>query len=118
MEAGTDAIIAQLRASPDEAKARTDAAVAAFNASHRQRSSSGNGGVPFALIFWLIIIVFVILSRFRRGRSGRRYRGGIAPIVLWGSGLGGGSGGGWSSGWGSGGGSDSSSGGGWGGGDF
>ncbi len=37
MEAGTDALIAQLRASPEEAKARTDAAIAEFNRTHPRR---------------------------------------------------------------------------------
>ena len=74
--------------------------------------SSGGGGIPFPLIFLIIVMAFFILSRFRRGTRGRRYRGGVAPVVLWGSGLGGGSGSSWSSGWSSGGGSSWGSGGG------
>jgi uncharacterized protein len=110
MEAGTDAIIKQLRASPDEAKAATDAAVAAFDKKH-QSSSGNSGGIPFALIFWLFIFGVTMVSRFRHGGRGRRYGGGgMWPIFLWGSGFGGGGG----SGWGGGG----SSGGGWGGGGF
>ncbi|MEO8375857.1 MAG: TPM domain-containing protein [Sphingomonas bacterium] len=72
---------------------------------------SSGGGIPFPLIFLIIVMAFFILSRFRRGTRGRRYRGGVAPVVLWGSGLGGGSGSGWGSGWSSGGSSS------WGGGD-
>jgi len=138
MTAGTDAIIAQLRASPDEAKARTDAAAAEFDKSHRtRRAASGGGGFPFSLIFWGIIFLFVILPmlgigfgrRKRRGPWDRRYRGddsGALPIILWSianeigreasrhsGGTSWGSGGGGGSDWG-GGGSDGS----WGGGGF
>lgn len=124
MEAGTDAIIAQLRASPDEAKANTDAAVVAFDKAHRQAPRRG-GGIPLGLIFWGFLIAFIVLSSLRRGVGGRSWRSGVAPVVLWGPGLGGGwgggssgggfGGGGGSSGWGGGG---SDSGGGWGGGGF
>jgi uncharacterized protein len=119
MEAGTDALIAQLRASPDEAKARTDAAIAEFDRTHRSQGTSNDvGGIPFVLVFGLIVVAFIVLSRLRGGTRGRRYRGGVAPVVLWGPDLGGGSSGSsWSSGWG-GGGSSSSDGGGWGGGGF
>jgi len=119
MEAGTDALIAQLRASPDEAKARTDAAVAEFDRAHRGgKASNMVGGVPFLAVFLMIVVAFFVLSRFRRGTRGQRYRGGIAPVVLWGPDLGGGSGSSWSSGWGGSSSSSSSDGGGWGGGGF
>ncbi len=122
--AGTDAIIGQLRASPEEAQARLDAAVKQFDATRQTRRSSGSGGgFPISLIFWGMILLFVLLSFGRRGK-GRRYRGdggGVLPVVLWsianemanGSRGGGGGGfGGWSGGGGGGGG------GGWGGGGF
>jgi uncharacterized protein len=120
MIAGADALIAQLRASPDEAKARTDAAVAEFDRSRRRApaGSSSGGGFPTSLIFWFIILAFVVLPMLRGRSRGRAYRGGGGsglPIVLWsianeiGRGSGGG---GWSSGGGGG------SGGGWGGGGF
>ncbi|MBN8815657.1 MAG: TPM domain-containing protein [Sphingomonas sp.] len=117
MTAGADALIEQLRASPDEAKARTDAAVAEFDRTHK-RSSGGDAEIPVGLIIWGLIIAFVILSSLRGGRRGRGYRGGSAPVILWGPGTSGwGSGGSsWSSGgssWG-----DSGGGGGWGGGGF
>lgn len=122
MTAGTDALIQQMRATPDEAKARTDAAVAQFDKSHRRSSSSGGETIPAALIFWLIILFLVVLpmlrGRRRHGPWGQRYSGGGSnwPIVLWGlanaSRGGGSSWGGGGSGWG--GGSD----GGWGGGGF
>lgn len=117
LEAGTDAIVAQLRASPEEARARTDAAVAEFDRTHR-RTSSSDGGVPVGLIFWGIILLFVVVPMFARGARGRRYGGsGLGNVVLWGianeigrSGGGGGFFGG--------GGGDSGGGGGWGDGGF
>ncbi|WP_375380433.1 TPM domain-containing protein [uncultured Sphingomonas sp.] len=116
MEAGTDALIAQLRASPDEAKARTDAAVTAFDKTHQRSASRSGGGGGIGLIFWLMVIGFFMLSRFRRGGGGQRYGGGsgLGSAILWGSVLGsmnrgggggwpGGGGGGSSGGWGDGG---------------
>ena len=122
MEAGTDALIAQLRASPDEAKGRTDAAVTEFNRTHQRQRGNG-GGIPIGLVFWLFILGFVALSWLRRGGRGDSYhRGGNWPILLWGLGSAfdgdrrSGSGGGWGGGGdsGGGGGSDGS----WGGGGF
>lgn len=133
MVAGTDAVVAQLRASPEEAQARLDAAVQEFNRTNRRTASNaggGGGGIPFSLIFWGFVFLFVVLPllrgggrRSRRGGFGGR-RGGIDPltgILLWNmidsgsrssSGWGGGGFGG--GGFGGGGGS----GGGWGGGGF
>lgn len=120
--AGTDAIIAQLRASPEEQQAKLDAAVKQFDQANKARRSGG-GGFPIALVFWGMVVVFVLLSFARRGK-GRRYRGdgdsSVLPIVLWSianeigreAGRGGGGWGGWSGGDGDGGG------GGWGGGGF
>ncbi|WP_413777333.1 TPM domain-containing protein [Sphingomonas sp. S2-65] len=88
-------------------------------AAPRQTRSSG-GGVPWGLVFWGVILVFVILPMLFRGRGrrgARRYRGGgdggALPIILWsiasemsrggGSGWGGGDGGGWGGGGGGGG---------------
>ncbi|WP_210356787.1 MULTISPECIES: YgcG family protein [Sphingomonas] len=94
MTAGTDALIQQLRANPDEAKARTDAAIKEFDATHRRASGGrGGGGVPIGLIFWGIILLFVVIPmivgrRRQAGPWGRRYDGdghgsGMLPIVLW-----------------------------------
>lgn len=126
LEAGTDAIIAQLRASPEEQKARLDAAAAEFDRTHKN-ARSGGGGFPVGLIVFGFIAAFVLLS-FGRRSSGRRYasRGGdsgLMPVILWGiaNEIGNqasrGNWGGGGSGWG-GGGSGGSDSGGWGGSDF
>ncbi|OJU16309.1 MULTISPECIES: TPM domain-containing protein [unclassified Sphingomonas] len=85
VQAGTDAIITQLRASPEEAQARLDAAVKQFDATH-QRQRTGGGGIPIGLIFWGMVLVFVLLFFARRGR-GRLYNegggSGTLPIILW-----------------------------------
>jgi uncharacterized protein len=123
MTAGTDALIAQLRASPEEAKAQLDTAVAEFDRTRRRDAPAQGGGLPLGAIFWGVILLFVILPMFRSGgrRRGRRWSGGGGnlPIVLWGLGnaLGSGRSSGWGGGssWGGGGGGSS---GGWGGGGF
>lgn len=125
MTAGTDAVIAQLRASPEEAQARTDAAVARFDRTRRSAPTSGNG-VPFMGLVVLLIVGIIVASlvagrrRRRAGPWGRVHRSdsGVMPVILWSiadelaRGAARGSGGGWSGG--SGGGSS----GGWGGGGF
>lgn len=102
MEAGTDAVIAQLRASPEEAKANVDAAAAKFDKVHKRSGAGSGGGIPFGVIMILFVIGFIVLSSLRRGRRGQEYRSGVAPAVLWGSGLGSGWGSGWGGGWGGG----------------
>lgn len=134
MTVGADAVIAQLRASPEEAKARVDAAAREFDRTHRRDRTGDSEGFPIALVFMGVMFLFFLLPLFRRrhrvGPWGRRYRGrdgfdaGDAAILLWtiGNAIGHSSrGGGWGgggSGWG---GSDGSWGGGFtggGGGDF
>ena len=100
--AGATAITDQLKAPPDEAEQK----VAAAANSQRQQAHDDNGGVPWSLIFWLVVMGFVMISRVSHGRRGHRYRGGAWPIFLWGSGFGSGSS------WGSGGGGSSWGGGG------
>ena len=120
--AGTDALVTQLRSSPEEAQARLDAAVKQFDQANKAQRTGGDG-VPIGIVFWGMVALFVFLSvARRRGGGGKRYRGdgsGALPVVLWSianeigreagrGGWGGGSGGG---DWGGGGG-------GWGGGGF
>jgi uncharacterized protein len=103
IEAGADAIITQMSLPADQAAKNVAAATQA------QQKRQHSGGSPLPVIFWLMVIGFVALSHFRRGK-GRRYRnrhGGISPwVVLWGlNELSRGSRGGWGGGssWGGGG---------------
>ncbi len=91
IDAGADAIIAQLKLSPEEAAARAKKLTA------EPETQIDIGTIIFLAFFFL----FFILPLFRRGRRGVRY--GNGPVVIWsgGSGWGGGSGG---SSWGDGGG--------------
>ena len=123
MTAGTDALVAQLSAAPEEAKAKVDAAIAQYDKSNQRQNRGSSGGFPLSLIFWGVIFVFVVLPILGRGGKGRRYRGGggsgALPIVLWSiaNEIGRSSGGG-GSGWGGGGFGGGGGGGGWGGGGF
>ncbi|MDO6414735.1 TPM domain-containing protein [Sphingomonas sp. BIUV-7] len=130
IDAGTDAIIAQLSLPDEQAKAQAAKAATEFDRTHK-RSSSGDG-LPLGLIFWGFVVLFVILA-MRRGRSGnaggpwgqRRYKsndGGHGWIWLWAaseilnsSSRGGGGGGGFLGGGSNGGGGSDGS---WGGGGF
>nr|WP_269141460.1 TPM domain-containing protein [Sphingomonas sp. IC-56] len=129
--AGAQAIGEQMRLPLEAAEQRAQQqAQKQAKAAPRQTRSNG-GGIPWGLVFWGVILVFVILPMLfggRRGRKGsRRYRGrgdgGALPIILWsiasemsrggGSGWGGGGGdwgggGGFSGGGGSGGGGGAS----------
>jgi len=93
--AGTNALIEQLGAPPEQAEQR------ALQAAEQQGQQSEDGGSLFGLIFWVFVLSFVVLQMFRRGRRGRRYgrrrRGPWgAPVVIWGGGSDwGSSGGGW-----------------------
>ena len=125
LNAGVDALSQQLRASPEEAQSRLDAAAKQFDQAHKRSPARQGGGVPFGLIIWGVILLFVLIPLFRgrkrAGPWGRRYDdggGSALPIVLWGianeigRSQGGGGGGSW------GGGSDGGSDGSWGGGGF
>lgn len=105
--AGANALIQLLQLPPDQAQARAQQLVS--DDQHERK-----GGVPFSLIFWVIVILFIIGSNIaNRFGGGRRYRRGGAPIVIWGGGDHWGGGGG---GWGGGGGGFSGGGGSFGGG--
>jgi uncharacterized protein len=95
IEAGADALLAQLQLPPEEAQARQQQLLA-------ERPARKRGGVPIGLIFWGIVLLFVVLPMLFGGARGKRYRRGRGPVVIWGPGIGGGWGSG--SGWGGGGG--------------
>lgn len=83
--AGAQALEAQMRASPEEAQARLDAAIKEFDGAQAGQRRSG-GGFPLGLVFWGMIALFVLLSLGRRGSAkGRRYRGdsGLSSVILW-----------------------------------
>ena len=82
--AGADAIIKQMNLPPSQAQANAARAEEAESA----RQTSGSGFL--SVIFWIVVILFIIGSLFRKA-GGRRYRssrhrgGGIDPlVVLWG----------------------------------
>jgi uncharacterized protein len=94
INAGVDAIIAQLQAPPEQAEAR---ALAAAEAA----SEDGDLGSLIPIIFWVIVIGFMVVPFILSRAGGKKYRGRRGrrgPVIIWGPGLG-------SSGWGSGGGS-------------
>jgi uncharacterized protein len=100
INAGVDAIIAQLQAPPEAAEARVR------QAADAQQHRRGGAGSFLPLIFWVIVLLFVLFSMIRRGIGGKRYRRGRrGPVIIWGPGLGGGGWGGGGRSWGSGGGS-------------
>jgi uncharacterized protein len=70
IDAGVDAIIDILSSPDDEAHAKEQAAVAAWNKQHQVKG----GGVPIGLIFWLIVIGWIVIGgALRRSRYGTRY---------------------------------------------
>lgn len=80
INAGIDAITAQLDRDPAEAKAIAEAAKAAAS----QRSTDSKGSNVASVVFWLVMMIVMISLFSRRGRRGYR-RSGIDPgIILWG----------------------------------
>ncbi len=79
LNAGVDALAAQIRLTPEEAAKRAQAAAAAQ--SSRQRGGGINVGT---LVFWGIVLLIVVVPMMR-GARGRRYRGssGIGEAILW-----------------------------------
>jgi uncharacterized protein len=102
--AGAQAIGEQLKLPLEAAEQRAQAQVKAQG--NKRRNGADNGDIAVA-IFWAVVIVFVVLPLVASRAKGRRVRGGRAPVVIWGPGLGGGWGGGGDhdgGGWGGGGG--------------
>jgi len=84
ISAGVDALAQQLSLPDDQAKAKMDAAVAAYDKQHARRSG---GHIPLGAIIWTVIVVVVLISHVgRRSSRGRYYGGGGGsnwPIWLW-----------------------------------
>jgi len=96
--AGTKALVDLLSLPDEQAEARAKRIVADAKPPEQQ--------IPFALIFWGVVFLIVVLSMIRSRGRGSAFRRGSLPVILWGPGTGGsgwGSGGGWSSGGGGGG---------------
>jgi uncharacterized protein len=94
IEAGADAMIAQLVLPEEEARKV---------AAEAQPASQGqSGGISLGtIIFLLFFFFFFILPLLRSLGGGRRYRSsGVGPVIIWGggSGFGGGGGGSWGGG--------------------
>lgn len=93
---GVDQISRLLQLPPEESRKLIEAA-------KRDQSDDTSMGEIIFVIF--IIFFFFILPMLRGGRRGRAYRGGLAPVILWGPTIGGGGssrGGGFSGGFGGG----------------
>ena len=114
IEAGTDALIAQLALPADQAQA-------AAAAADVQAAQTKPGGVnPGSVFFVVIIVLFFVLPALRRAFGGRRYQGGgmgaLGPLIVFDAlshmSRGGGGGSGWGGGGGFGGGGGGFSGGG------
>ncbi|WP_277979463.1 TPM domain-containing protein [Sphingomonas phyllosphaerae] len=90
--AGAQQLAEQLKLPLEAAERR------AAQASAKPAPAQDEGGEWTVAAFWIaVVLVFVLLPLLRRSAGGRRYRGGFAPVVIWGgggSGWGGGSSGG------------------------
>jgi len=107
IDAGANEIMRIIQLPPEEQQKL------AAQASHRPKTDAGDVFKAIAIV--IVILAFILFSAIRAAsRGGRRYRGGISPIVVWaasealgaalrggrdgGDGWGGGGGGGWGGG--------------------
>jgi uncharacterized protein len=85
INAGADAIIAQLQAPPE---AQEQAAVAAQQAENQVKARShrrADRGAPVGLIVLGLVFFFIIIPAFTAGFAGRRYKGrGRRGVSIWG----------------------------------
>jgi uncharacterized protein len=110
--AGAQAIGEQLKLPLEAAERRAQAQTSAASRTRRDGSGGTDGGDIAVAIFWAVVIVFVVLPLVASRAKGRRVRGGVAPVVIWGPGIGSGWGSGGGGSWGGGGGGGFSGGGG------
>ncbi len=76
LDAGVDAIGAQIKLTPEEAAKRA----AELGAQQKTAAGKVNGGTFF---FWLLIFFFVIVPLLRGLSRGRRHRSGLGEAILW-----------------------------------
>ncbi len=98
--AGVDELVAQLALPPEEARANL---AAAREAKRRDAGGRGFGLVPMLFMIWFVI--WMLRGIFGGKRHGKKRGLWGAPVILWGSGLGGRSSGGFGGGFSGGGGS-------------
>jgi uncharacterized protein len=110
--AGAQAIGEQLKLPLEAAERRAQEQTSAASRTRRDGSGGTDGGDIAVAIFWAVVIVFVVLPLVASRAKGRRVRGGVAPVVIWGPGIGSGWGSGGGGSWGGGGGGGFSGGGG------
>jgi uncharacterized protein len=82
--AGANAINEQLKLPLEAAEARAKQLI---DQSNRQRASGG-GANGFVIAFWLFVILLIVLPIVIGAARGKKYRGGRAPVVIWGPGWG------------------------------
>lgn len=98
-------IVAGAQQLADQLKLPLEAAERRAAQASAKPARADDGGDWAVAAFWIaVVLVFVLLPLLRRSAGGKRYRGGFAPVVIWGGGSGwggGSSGGGFSGGGGS-----------------
>jgi uncharacterized protein len=90
-------IVAGAQQLADQLKLPLEAAERRAAQASAKPARTDDGGDWAVAAFWIaVVLVFVLLPLLRRSAGGKRYRGGFAPVVIWGggSGWGGGSSGG------------------------
>ncbi|MGK6323028.1 TPM domain-containing protein [Sphingomonas sp. DT-51] len=93
-------IVAGAQRLADQLKLPLEAAERRAAQASARKAPAQDGGDWMVAAFWIaVVLVFVLLPLLRRSGGGKRYRGGFAPVVMWGSGSSWGGGG---SGWGGG----------------
>jgi uncharacterized protein len=86
INAGANALIAQLQAPPEAAEAAAIQAQQAENA-RKSEDRGDSDGSPFALFFWLGVVAFIAIGAIGSGFRGKSYRGRKGawggPVVIW-----------------------------------
>ncbi|MBB3693685.1 TPM domain-containing protein [Sphingomonas sp. BK580] len=87
-------IVAGAQQLADQLKLPLEAAERRAGRASASPARADDGGDWMVAAFWIaVVLVFVLLPLLRRSAGGSRYRGGVAPVVIWGGGSGWGGGG-------------------------